>query len=165
MIVDQCVICGVDVEGVKHSAKRKCYECHKKFARDYAHVKYLAAVENGTIYKYRKTASEYMRRKSEEDPIYRLLVRARSRAQKADLEFSIDPEDIELPEMCPVLQVPFEYRTYYTASLDRIDSSKGYVKGNIQVMSHKANAMKNSATPEELIKFAEWVLREYVDES
>ena len=35
-------------------------------------------------------------------------------------------------------------------SLDRIDSSKGYVKDNIWVISHKANSIKNNATLTEL---------------
>lgn len=35
-------------------------------------------------------------------------------------------------------------------SLDRIDSSKGYVKGNVRVISARANMLKNNATVEEL---------------
>ena len=46
-------------------------------------------------------------------------------------------------------------------SLDRMDNSKGYVKGNVQVISHKANSMKFSASKDELLKFAEWVMRVY----
>ena len=44
-------------------------------------------------------------------------------------------------------------------SADRIDPRKGYVRGNIQVISMKANAMKANATPEELRSFALWVLK------
>lgn len=40
-------------------------------------------------------------------------------------------------------------------------SSKGYVKGNIWVISHLANMMKNSADKAELLKFAEWVILEH----
>jgi hypothetical protein len=48
-----------------------------------------------------------------------------------------------------------------TSSLDRIDSTKGYVKGNIQVLSHKANTMKNSASPKQLLRFANWIIYIY----
>jgi hypothetical protein len=46
-------------------------------------------------------------------------------------------------------------------SLDRIDNTKGYIKGNIMVISNKANTMKNNATPKELTKFARWILKIY----
>lgn len=39
----------------------------------------------------------------------------------------------------------------YTASLDRIDSSKGYVEGNVQFVSTAINWMKGSMTHEETI--------------
>lgn len=57
---------------------------------------------------------------------------------------------------CPLLNIELTYEvlkestpTNY-ASLDRIDPSKGYVEGNIQILSHRANTLKNDATVEEL---------------
>lgn len=76
-------------------------------------------------------------------------------------DFNLDRSDIVVPDCCPILGTPFEYKTYYTSSIDRIDSDKGYIKGNVQVISHKANAMKNSATKEELVKFANWIMKTY----
>lgn len=81
---------------------------------------------------------------------YKLWYRAKRRAVERGNEFSIEMEDIVIPEKCPVFGVPFEENTPYAASLDRIDSSKGYIKGNIQVLSARANTLKNDATLEEL---------------
>ena len=88
---------------------------------------------------------------------------AKYRAEKRGIEFNLDLEDIIIPDKCPILEVPFVYGDAnnhdYSPSLDRIDNSKGYIKGNIQVISSKANTMKNSATSEELIKFCKNILR------
>lgn len=83
---------------------------------------------------------------------------AKRRALKHGLDFSIEVDDISIPTQCPVLGTLFEPLTMYSASLDRIDSSGGYVPGNVQVISRKANAMKNDATAEELKAFATWVM-------
>jgi hypothetical protein len=42
-------------------------------------------------------------------------------------------------------------------SLDRIDSSKGYIKGNVWVISLRANRIKNDSTPQELRLIADKV--------
>lgn len=89
--------------------------------------------------------------------------RAKLRAKKCNLEFNIDPQDIIIPDLCPILEVPIECGTKddyeYSPSLDRIDNSKGYIKGNIWIISKKANSMKNSATPDELNKFCKNIIR------
>ena len=91
------------------------------------------------------------------------LAQCRKRALKRGLEFNLTEEDIVIPERCPILEVPLvigESSDYeYSPSIDRIDNSKGYIKGNIQIISKKANSMKNCASYEELQAFCRNVLR------
>lgn len=88
---------------------------------------------------------------------------AKNRAEHNGIPFLITPEDIHIPEQCPLLEKPFIYGTEgnykYTPSLDRINNSLGYVPGNIWVISMLANTMKNDATIEELVKFCTNMLR------
>lgn len=92
-----------------------------------------------------------------------IWVKAKQRAEKYRLDFNIDVSDIHIPDICPILEVPLEYGTKgdyeYSPSIDRIDTTKGYVKGNIAIISKKANSMKNNATFEELQKFCKNILR------
>jgi hypothetical protein len=82
---------------------------------------------------------------------YRMWKSAQERAIKKGLEFSIQLEDIKIPETCPLLNTKLiEGDREYTPSLDRIDSKKGYTPDNVWVISHRANQIKNDATLEEL---------------
>lgn len=87
--------------------------------------------------------------------------RARTNAKSRGISFDLSYKDIEIPEVCPVFGVPFQRKTDYAASVDRIDNTKGYTRDNIQVISRLANLMKNSASKEQLIAFAKWVLKTY----
>lgn len=86
-----------------------------------------------------------------------MLHQAKGRAKKHNLPFDICEEDIHIPEVCPVLKQKLVRRTIYAPSLDRMVPELGYIKGNIQVISMKANKMKNNATQEELKNFAIWI--------
>jgi hypothetical protein len=108
----------------------------------------------------------YLKQKREEflkSYIRHLFLRTKKRALKNNLEFNLDISDINIPETCPILEVPLVIGTKedyeYSPSIDRIDNEKGYIKGNIQIISKKANSMKNSATLEELHKFCKNILR------
>ena len=67
------------------------------------------------------------------------------------------------PENCPVFGEPMSKGTKdrhtFSPSVDKIIPEKGYVKGNIQVISWLANAMKRDATKDQLVKFAIWALK------
>jgi hypothetical protein len=84
-------------------------------------------------------------------------IKSRSKTYE-DQIFDLDIKDIVIPSVCPVFGTEFIRGSRFAPSVDRIDNSKGYIKGNIQVISKLANIMKNNATQEELEKFANWVL-------
>ena len=95
-----------------------------------------------------------------------MLSRIRGRAKKNNIEFNLVEEDINIPEVCPILQIPLKGAgkvgpSPNSPSVDRIDPSRGYIKGNIQIISHKANTMKSDSTQEELLIFADWVQKTY----
>lgn len=75
----------------------------------------------------------------------RLFAAAKARAITKAREFNIELSDIRIPELCPVCHTPM-----VSPSLDRIDSTKGYVKGNVRVISKRANQLKNNATVQEM---------------
>lgn len=81
---------------------------------------------------------------------------AKNRAKRDNIEFNIDPEDIIIPEYCPVLNLKLlsVRQTHKTRelspSIDRIDASKGYIKGNIRVISFKANRHKGDMSIEDI---------------
>lgn len=94
----------------------------------------------------------------------------KKRAKKTGKEFSIELEDIVIPAVCPIFGIPLVYGATiddcdFAPSVDRIDSAKGYIKGNVQVISRLANCMKWTATPEQLIAFASGILNLYQHKS
>lgn len=83
----------------------------------------------------------------------------KSSAKIRNLEFNLEYTDLELPEICPILQFPLKYKgegksqSFDYATVDRIDNTKGYIKGNVIIVSRLANAMKNEASFEQLKTF------------
>jgi hypothetical protein len=79
---------------------------------------------------------------------------AKARATKAGVPFNLTPEDITIPYRCPVLGTPIivgaEKASDNSPSLDRVVPLLGYVRGNILVISNRANRIKNNATVPEL---------------
>jgi len=90
-----------------------------------------------------------------------LLRKARERAKKFGLEFNLTLSDIVIPDMCPVfghkLSMGVGKVHHFSPTLDRINSLRGYVKGNIAVISQMANDMKANATAAQHRRIAEWM--------
>jgi len=90
----------------------------------------------------------------------RLLTKARS-ARKDTHAFEITPEDvIELWEAqqgrCAVSGVILTHhadgtgKKEFNASLDRIDSNRGYLRGNVQLVAYRVNLLKHTLSTDML---------------
>jgi hypothetical protein len=99
--------------------------------------------------------------RSQWSPRTKMLYAAKARAVKDGLPFDITLDDIIVPEMCPVLGISIAKNSSRcqpnSPSLDKIIPQNGYVKGNVEVISHKANTIKSNATIEELEKVLEYM--------
>ena len=93
----------------------------------------------------------------------------RNRARKENIPFNLDPSDLaDIPEVCPVLGIPFISREENTTgkpldnspSLDKFYPELGYVKGNVHIISYRANRFKSDGTPQEWEQIAEWCKKE-----
>ena len=120
------------------------------------------------VLKYNKTAlPEYVRTKR--GHLSCLLRAARTRAKKQNIPVDIDLDYLEsiAPNQCPIFKIEFSWgqgtqKEYQQGpSLDKIIPELGYVKGNVQIISYKANTMKSNATPEQLLQFSKWIQETY----
>lgn len=106
---------------------------------------------------------EYHLNSRKTHPLKMLLAGAKSRAKKRGHEFSITQDDIkDIPQFCPVLGYELLYGNTgklkpESASLDRFDNSKGYVPGNIRIISMRANGLKSNGTLNEFSKLIEYL--------
>lgn len=109
---------------------------------------------------YKAVQRDWHQRRKQFNPQLYLLSAARARAKKFGLEFTITPTDIIIPEKCPILDIELKVQDGRQApnspSLDRIDNSKGYIPGNVVVISWRANSLKNDASLEELRKIVDF---------
>lgn len=94
-----------------------------------------------------------------------MLTRAKGRAKAQNVPFDLTISDIVIPSHCPILGIALEQGDKpggqdNSPSLDKIVPSLGYVKGNIAVISHKANKMKSNATTAEVEALLNWMTRQ-----
>lgn len=102
-------------------------------------------------------------RKTNEDfytYICRNWYQIKRKKEREGREFKIWPNEIEWPEFCPIFGIKLDYNSELNDnrwSLDRIDSTKDYIPGNVKIISLKANRIKNNGTADEHEKIAKWM--------
>lgn len=137
----------------KSKLRSQCKECRNLESKYYHRTvrlrmtkeQALKDIDKGLIYKA--------------DPLISLkkyiLRLTKSSARNRNKEHSLTIDDIILPKKCPILNKEFILGDFkYTYSVDRIDNNKGYIQGNIRIISNLANSMKRNATNEELLTFS-----------
>lgn len=87
-----------------------------------------------------------------------------------EIEFTLTEADLDWPSHCPVTGVELHYGgrggnddregvrggRANSASLDRIDNTRGYVPGNVVIVSYWVNTRKGDATPDQLRRIADF---------
>ena len=97
----------------------------------------------------------------------RILLRdATRRSAKKNAKVSLTKNDIKeiAVTRCPILGIELIIGAqdwYNSPSLDRIDNTKGYEKGNVIMVSHMANSIKNQATPDQILKVGNFYKKLY----
>lgn len=131
----------------------------------------------GVCYRNRSCKLEYKSRQKKANPqpqrdwrrrnrLYKVLDKAKERARDKGVPFSLTVRDLPpIPDRCPILGIRLQRAagtpTANSPALDRIVPALGYVPGNVQWLSHRANFMKSDASPAELLAFADWAVRTY----
>ena len=90
-----------------------------------------------------------------------LINNARNRARSTGLPCTLSVSDINIPDVCPVLGIDLTAADGSggrpnSATLDRLSPTRGYVPGNIAVISMKANRMKSDCWPEDIMRVGIW---------
>lgn len=109
---------------------------------------------------------EMQKRQYEREPAHVMVRHKRGEAKRRGILFGMTKEDISpLPALCPVLGIVLDYSygnkgkhpADNSPSIDRLVPSKGYVAGNVRVISVRANRIKNDATLEEIRKVLQYL--------
>ena len=144
----KCSACGSEKEDTEFSrSKDKCDTCcHSlEYKRDKIRMQ---DPENGENYYLRKV----------------ILRQAKKRSKKKNLEFNLTLKDLVniKNNTCPILGHEILYKSGVdykrSASLDRIDPNKGYVPGNVKIVSYEGNSLKNRNDFNSAINMLEYII-------
>lgn len=135
-------------DGRSQSHYSRCKVCQRKDGSEY-------------YAKHKDRINKQRKKDLRDNPLVTMVFNAKTRARKKGLPFDLEPRDLVLPDKCPVLGIPLSVGDGKMHSgsptLDRFVPKLGYVKGNVYVMSGKANNMKSDGTIEELKLLLKWM--------
>lgn len=153
-----CVVCGKQFEGAKAEwCSNACYTKSRKMAdpfyrRDYHRSYKRSKVSNDPV--ARNRYRESVRLVRETKPWHRITLAAKARAKKSNMAFDLTPEwgEENWTGYCSVTGMKFWKSAgkggphTFTATIDRIDNSKGYLQGNCRFVLWCVNSFKGAMT-------------------
>lgn len=169
-----CTKCGMNknvsefsfVKNGQSRRKARCKKCHGATARVNYHknrnyyLEYAKTSRQDPAVKRRiNDRRNAARRENPEITLYRL---AKVRARTKGLPFNLEPSDIVIPKKCPALDIELVWgcarrQIDCSPTVDRKVPALGYVKGNVAVISWRANRLKSDATLDELRAILKYV--------
>jgi hypothetical protein len=155
----------------KGGLRSVCRACERAYDRERKKLPEMRAKINARM-------AQRNRSRHAADPVryrlLRMLYAARRRARRDGVPFDIDYEYLTsiVTTKCPALGLPFDWSFIggneegvggtplpASPSLDRFYPELGYVRGNVHIISHLANVMKNSGTVSQVVSLALWVMK------
>jgi hypothetical protein len=163
----KCSGCGVVLPASKYHVNRRNKGGLQSRCKDCTKAAYYTPHKEKRLESSRRRRQEeggrareaaWQRENRRSRPLVRMVQEAKVRAAKKGLPFDLTADDLSIPETCPVLGIPigmaYGSRSENSLSIDRIECAKGYVRGNVMVISWRANRLKSDATVDELQKIA-----------
>lgn len=145
---------------------RQCIKCatfyrtkhYKKNAERYNERR---RVRNATDPEFKRKKKEVWHRWAKNNAETFMLSVTKTRAKKFNIKFNLTVEDIVIPKRCPILGIKLKRGLKNSCdnspTVDRVVPNKGYVKGNVAVISDLANRMKGFATSAQHRRIADWI--------
>jgi hypothetical protein len=136
-----------------------CYVCKAALSKQY----YWDNVETqrAKAKKYGQEHKEEIYARNVKHPDLYLWIHLKSRAKAFGLKFTLKPEDIVVPKLCPVLGIKLRLSKGTvkdcSPTVDKLIPSKGYVPGNVAVISQRANRAKSDLSLKELKALTKWL--------
>jgi len=152
LLIEHALAADVEKEKMSHKNKEK----NNQYAREWENRKLQEDPD------YRKKVTKRYRENSR---LKSLVCISKNRARERGIEHSITERDLQKVLICPYTGLEIDWtasgKHIRNPSVDRIDNSKGYIPGNVEVISSMANTMKSNASVTQLQIFAQEILRRY----
>ena len=144
----KCSVCNIEKEDIEFNrVKGKCNPCCH--SQEYNRIKEMMGhPETGETVYLKKV----------------ILSKAKKRSKKKNLEFNLTLADLISIKnnTCPILGCEILYKSgidhKLSASLDRIDPTKGYIISNVKIVSHEGNTLKNRNNFHSAVKMLEYII-------
>lgn len=145
----KCSVCGADKEDTEFNrVKSKCNTCC--YSQEYKSKKEkMEDSDVGQNYYIKKV----------------ILSQAKKRSKEKNLEFNLTMGHLISIKnnTCPILGHEILYKSGIdnkrSASLDRIDPNKGYIKGNVKIVSSEGNLLKNRNNYHSAVKMLKYIIQ------